>query len=315
MVMNCQASASSGSVTAELYEVRYRPFAGIGCDDIAVNDGRVNSSRSDAHVGDGISIDELLDQAVAAINRGDRISAKALAGEVLAVDRGNADAEDLLTAPSSGGEIRRLTIMFADLVDSTALSTRIEPQTYGLLVGSYRELVVGIVTRFGGYIASTKGDGLLALFGYPAAHEDDVRRAVLTGLEITRALSGLSQEAKRRLGIEVTARVGIHRGVVYLDTDQSDVYGLASHLAAGVSGLAPPGAVVISDAVAPLIRDTFELAECRPAAVKGLKELIPITGWWANARCRPTWTRAPGWVATARLRSCRRVGPTRWPGD
>jgi class 3 adenylate cyclase len=128
-------------------------------------------------VHDGDSIDGLLDGAVAAISRGDRVAANALAGQVLAVDRGNSDAEDLLTAPSKGGEIRRLTIMFADLVDSTALSTRAEPDTYGVLVTRYRDLVMGIVARFEGYVASTKGDGLLALFGHPAAHEDDVRRA------------------------------------------------------------------------------------------------------------------------------------------
>ena len=227
-------------------------------------------------VQDGDSIDELLDRAVAAINRGDRVAANALAGQVLAVDRGNADAEDLLTAPSSGGEIRRLTIMFADLVDSTALSTRAEPDTYGVLVTRYRDLVMGIVDRFEGYVASTKGDGLLALFGHPAAHEDDVRRAVLAGLEITRELTRLSQESKRGFGIELTARVGVHRGLVYLDTAQDDVYGLAANLAAGVSGLAPPGTVVISDAVAPLVRDTFELEERPPAAVKGIHELISV---------------------------------------
>ncbi len=230
----------------------------------------------DAHGGDGAAIDELLDRAVAAINRGDRVAANALAGQVLAVDRGNPDAEDLLTAPSSGGEIRRLTIMFADLVDSTALSTRAEPHTYGILVGRYRDLVLSIVDRFGGYVASTKGDGLLALFGHPATHEDDVRRAVFAGLEITRELARLSREAKQSTGFEITARVGIHRGVVYLDTVHDDVYGLAANLAAGVSGLAPPGTVVISSAVATLVSNTFELEERPPAEVKGIQELISV---------------------------------------
>ena len=179
---------------------------------------------------------------------------------MLAVDRGNADAEDLLTVPGSDGEYRRLTILFADLVDSTALSTRVEsPQMYGMLVSRYRDQVLGIVNRFGGYVASTKGDGLLALFGHPAAHEDDLRRAALAGLEITRELSRLSQQTKRRFGIEITARVGVHRGLVYLDTDQDDVYGLGANLAARVSGLAPPGAVVISDAVAPALSDQCRL--------------------------------------------------------
>ena len=222
----------------------------------------------------GESIDELLDRAVAAINRGDRAAASALAGQVLAVDVGNAEAEDLLASPGDGGEIRRLTIMFADLVDSTALSTRVEPETYRLLVGRYRDLVLGIVNRYEGHVGSTKGDGLLAVFGHPRAHENDVRRAVLAGLEITRAVERLSEQAKRRFGIEITVRVGVHRGLVYLDTAQDDVYGLAANLAARVSGLAPPGTVVVSDAVAPLIRDAFELQGRPAAAVKGVDGLI-----------------------------------------
>ena len=219
-------------------------------------------------------IDDLLDQAVAAINRGDRVAGTALAEQVLAADGLNAEAEDLFAAPADYGEIRRLTIMFADLVDSTALSTRVEPESYRLLVGRYRDLVLGIVNRYEGHVGSTQGDGLLAVFGHPKAHENDVRRAVLAGLEITRAVERLSEQAERRFGIEIAVRVGVHRGLVYLDTAQGDVYGLAANLAARVSGLALPGTVVVSDAVAPLIRDAFEL-QGRPAcAVKGVDGLI-----------------------------------------
>lgn len=145
----------------------------------------------------GASIDELLDRAVAAINRGDRVSASALAGQVLAVDPGN--AEDLLAAPGEG-EIRRLTILFADLVDSTVLSTRVEPETYRMVVGRYRDLVLRVLDRYEGHVGSTKGDGLLAVFGHPTAHEDDAGRAVLAGLEITREVARLGEEAKRRVG-------------------------------------------------------------------------------------------------------------------
>jgi class 3 adenylate cyclase len=97
-------------------------------------------------------------RAVAAINRGDRVNATALAGQVLAVDGANAEAEDLLAAPTDPGEIRRLTIFFADLVDSTVLPTRVEPETYRLPVGRYREQVLRAVKRYGGHIGSTKGD-------------------------------------------------------------------------------------------------------------------------------------------------------------
>jgi class 3 adenylate cyclase/tetratricopeptide (TPR) repeat protein len=222
----------------------------------------------------GASVDELLDRAVAAINRGDRAAATALAGRVLAVDHDNVDATDLLDAPSGGGEIRRLTILFADLVDSTVLSTRVEPETYRMMVGRYREQVDSTVNRFEGHVNSHQGDGLLAVFGHPIAHEDDVRRAVLAGLEITRQVGRLNEQAQRRFGVGINVRVGVHRGLAYLDTVRSDVYGLAPNLAARVSGLAPPGSVVISEAVAPLIRDAFELQARPAAAVKGVDGLV-----------------------------------------
>ena len=220
------------------------------------------------------SIDELLDRAVAASNRGDRVTATALAGQVLAVEGENADAEDLLAAPSGRGQIRRLTILFADLVDSTALSTRLEPEAYRMLVGRYRDLVLEIVTRFEGHVGTTKGDGVLAVFGHPRAHENDVRRAVQAGLEITREVARLSDQAQRRLGVPLSVRVGVHRGLVYLDTAQDDVYGLAANLAARVCDLAPSNAVVVSDVVAQLVRNDFDLEAMPAAAVKGVDGLV-----------------------------------------
>ncbi len=222
----------------------------------------------------GASIDELLEHAVRAVNEGDRATAATLAGQVLAVDRGNPEAEDLLNAPARCGEIRRLTIMFADLVGSTALSTRLEPETYHTLVGRYRDEVRRVVDRYEGHISSIKGDGLLAVFGHPKAHENDVRRAVAAGLDITRAVAQLSEQAERKFGVAINVRVGIHRGLVYLDTDQDDVYGFAANLAARLSGLAEPGTVAVSDAVAPLVRDSFELSTRPPVPVKGVEGLI-----------------------------------------
>ena len=128
------------------------------------------------------TIDELIDRAVQAINSGDRATASALAQQVLAVDSENQDAEDLLATPAAGtGELRRLTILFADVVDSTALSTRIEPEIYRTVIGRYRQQVNDIINRYEGHVFSTKGDGLLAVFGHPKAHENDVRRAVHAG--------------------------------------------------------------------------------------------------------------------------------------
>jgi class 3 adenylate cyclase len=220
------------------------------------------------------TIDDLLDRAVQAINRGDRAAADALAGQVLAVDRGNPDAEELLAVPEDSGEIRRLTILFADLVDSTALSTRTDPEIYRTVVGRYREQVHEAVDRYEGHIESTTGDGLLAVFGHPKAHENDVRRAVQAGLDITRQVNGLSERVRSRFGFDISVRVGIHRGLVYLDTAQDQVFGFGANLAARICSLAEPGTVAVSETVERLVHDAFELEALPPKTVKGVEGLI-----------------------------------------
>jgi class 3 adenylate cyclase len=217
------------------------------------------------------TIEELLDRAVQALNRGDSATAKKLAAKVLAVDRGNPEAEDLLAAPAGRNELRRLTIMFADVVDSTALSTRIEPEIYFTVIGRYRDHVAEIVEQYEGHIFSTKGDGLLAVFGHPLAHENDVHRAVQAGLDITREVAKLSERVQKRFGFEISVRVGVHRGTVYLDTERDDVYGLGANLASRVSGLAPPGTVVVSAAIERIVRDHFDLVDRPAQPVKGIE--------------------------------------------
>jgi class 3 adenylate cyclase len=206
-----------------------------------------------------------------------------------------------------------LTIFFADLVDSTVLSTRVEPETYRLLVGRYRELVLSAVQRYEGHIGNRAGDGLLAVFGYPIAHEDDVRRAVHAGLEIAREVARLSEQAKRRFGIEIDVRVGVHRGLVYLDTAQDEVYGLAANLAARVSSLAPPGTVVVSDTVEMLVRNDFELQERPSAPVKGVQE--PVIHYRVVAERAPVrkWLKARWSAGTGSWRSWKSLGCRRKP--
>jgi class 3 adenylate cyclase/tetratricopeptide (TPR) repeat protein len=220
------------------------------------------------------TIDELLDRAVAAINLGDRRTADALAGRVLAVDRSNPDAEELLAAPADSGEIRRLTMLFVDLVDSTALSMRTEPEVYRTVVGRYGDEVLKIVSRYEGHIDSTKGDGLLATFGHPVAHENDAHRAVQAGLDITREVSVLSKLVRSRFGFDIDVRVGIHHGLVYLDVAQDAVFGPGANLAARICALAEPGTVAISAAIERLVRNNFELEDRPTRPVKGVKESV-----------------------------------------
>jgi class 3 adenylate cyclase/tetratricopeptide (TPR) repeat protein len=220
------------------------------------------------------TIDELLDRAVQAINRGDRATADALAGQVLAVDRGNQDAEELLSAPADSGEIRRLTILFVDLVDSTALSTRVEPEIYRTVVVRYREQVREIVDRYEGHIGWTQGDGLLAVFGHPVAHENDAHRAVQAGLDITSEVSRLSERVRGRFGFDISVRVGVHHGFVYLDTASGDVDGLGANMSARICSLAEPGAVAVSDTIERLAHGAFELEALPPQAVKGVDDPI-----------------------------------------
>ncbi|MBX7448431.1 protein kinase [Mycolicibacterium sp. 3033] len=222
----------------------------------------------------GDSIDDLLDRAVAAINSGDRARASALADQVLAVDHRNAEAEDLLRAPTDRGEIRRLTMISADLVDATDLALRVEPETHRLLVSRFRDIVRQVADRYEGHVASAKVDGLLVAFGYPNAHEDDVHRAVQAGLDIAHDVARLSEQARRRFGAGVDVRIGVHRGPVYLDSDQDDVYGLAVSLAAQVSALAPTGGVAVSHSVEPLVRNAFDLERLPSATMPGSAEVI-----------------------------------------
>ncbi|MDT5115538.1 MAG: hypothetical protein QOE30_1277 [Mycobacterium sp.] len=244
-------------------------------------------SEKEAHA----SSEDLIDHAVRAINRGDRKTADALAGQVLAVDGGNPDAEELLAAPGDSGEIRRLTILFADLVDSTALSTRIELEVYRTVVGRYREEVNRVVNHYEGHIGFTKGDGLLAVFGHPTAHENDAHRAVYAGLDIAKAISALSERVHARFGFDISVRVGIHRGLVYLDTAQDDVYGLGANFAARVCSIAEPGTVAVSQPIELVVRDSFELAPNPGQAVKGVDD--PILTYRAIGE-RDAMTRASG---------------------
>jgi class 3 adenylate cyclase len=224
-------------------------------------------------------ISALLDAAIEAVNKGDLATAHDLAERVLREDATNVDAEALLDAEESDGELRRLTILCCDLVGSTELSERHDPERYTKLVRRYQRIAREIIQqRFGGHIVSVKGDGFLSLFGHPVAHEDDTRRAVQAGLELCRATEVLSAQAEREFGEGVAVRVGVHRGIVFIDLEEDDVYGLTANLTSRVEGLATPGTVVVTDTVRRRVADHFAFEPGSPQHVKGVSEpVLPFT--------------------------------------
>jgi class 3 adenylate cyclase len=120
-----------------------------------------------------------------------------------------------VAAPRSpDAERRQLTVMFCDLVDSTRLSSQLDPEDYRDVVRAYQRVCTEVIQHYDGHIAQLLGDGLLVYFGYPQAHEDDAQRAVRTGLGILAALGDLNQDLQQAKGIHLAFRLGIHTGLV-----------------------------------------------------------------------------------------------------
>jgi class 3 adenylate cyclase/tetratricopeptide (TPR) repeat protein len=170
------------------------------------------------------------------------------------------------------GELRPLTIMFCDVVGSTELSTRWEPEAYRELIRGYRAVCRDVIeSQFEGHIVQIKGDGVLAVFGFPVAHENDAERAVRAARALVRAVHDLSASDKNPdRSLEV--RAAVHRGPLYVDFDEDDVYGLAANVGARLQDIAEPGAVVLSDEIRRLVEDRFEIEPGDPRMVKGVAD-------------------------------------------
>lgn len=181
-----------------------------------------------------------------------------------------------VTAPeplSPDAERRQLTVMFVDLVGSTALSGQLDPEDMRGVITSYQNTVAGVVTRFEGHVAKYMGDGVLCYFGWPHAHEDDAERAVRAGQAIMQAMAGMSSPGGRPL----SARAGIATGLVVVGdligegaAQENAVVGDTPNLAARIQGLAEPGQVAVADATRLLLGDMFELADLGGHALKGI---------------------------------------------
>jgi class 3 adenylate cyclase len=176
-------------------------------------------------------------------------------------------------APASeiAGERRYLTVMFCDLVGSTAMSAQLDAEEWRDLVGSYLDAATTAVTEMGGHVAKKLGDGVLALFGYPVAHENDAERAARAALAIQRALAELNRKNEGAGKPELKARIGLETGPAVVDA-AGEIYGDVANVAARVQALAEPGAVLITGRVQRQIAGLFVAEERGTHTLKGVPE-------------------------------------------
>jgi class 3 adenylate cyclase/predicted ATPase len=189
--------------------------------------------------------------------------------------------EELMEAAAvpSEAERRQLTVMFCDLVGSTELASRLDPEDLRTIIGAYQGRASELINNHGGFVAKYLGDGLLAYFGYPLAHEDDAERAVRAGLALTAAIESLIPAEQ-----VIRARVGIATGLAVVgetigsgEAQERSIVGETPNLAARLQEFSPPGGVVISQRTRRLVGNLFELHSLGPVQLKGFKG--PVEAW------------------------------------
>ena len=170
-------------------------------------------------------------------------------------------------------ERRQLTVMFCDLVGSTAISARLDPEDMREMIAAYHQCCASLIERGGGFVAKYMGDGVLGYFGYPQAHEHDAERAVRAGLAIVEAAPRLQTAA----GVPLHVRAGIATGIVIVgdllgsgEAQEREVVGSTPNLAARLQGIAEPDCVVIAEGTRKLLGELFELVDLGPQRLKGV---------------------------------------------
>ena len=212
---------------------------------------------------------------------GDRKKLLRAIGELDAV-ASEASGTAVPPAPRDAAERRQLTLMFCDLVGSTALSTQLDPEDLRQIIGAYHRCCAAIVERNGGFVAKYMGDGVLVYFGYPQAHEHDAERAVQAGLALVEAVPKLVTAA----GLPLQVRVGVATGLVVVgdligsgEAQERGVVGETPNLAARLQGIAEPGMLVLAEGTRRLLGNLFELKDLGAKDLKGIAG--PVQAWAA----------------------------------
>src|SRR5215472_1378034 len=179
-------------------------------------------------------------------------------------------------------ERRQLTVMFCDLVDSTRLSSQLDPEEYRDVVRAYQQVCTEVIQRYDGHIAQLLGDGLLVYFGYPQAHEDDAQRAIRAGLGIIEAVGALNTRLEQDKGIGLAVRLGIHTGLVVIGEMGSQgrqeqlALGEVPNIASRIQGLAEPNTIMISADTYRLIQGYFECQNLGVQTLRGVAEPLTV---------------------------------------
>src|SRR5437879_4716809 len=172
------------------------------------------------------------------------------------------------------GERRHLTVLFCDLVGSTEIASHLDPEQWREIVGEYHRAAAQAIERFGGHVAQFLGDGVMAYFGWPEAHDNDAERAARAGLAILDAISKLNERPARP---KLAARIGIDSGAVVVGAGagkEADVFGDTPNIAARVQVAAEPGTVLITDAVHRLVSGLFVVEDRGTPALKGIERPV-----------------------------------------
>ncbi len=181
---------------------------------------------------------------------------------------------------SAPGERRHLTVMFCDLVGSTPLGERLDPEELHDVIRTYQEAAARAIERYDGYIARYLGDGLLVYFGYPNAHEDDAERAAHAGLEIIAELDRANTRIESMVGTRLSVRIGIHSGPTVVgstggkDDRETQVLGHTMNLAARLQSASKPDTVTVSAATARLLQRAFVIEGVGSLSLTGIAEPV-----------------------------------------
>jgi len=201
-------------------------------------------------------------------------------GKALSSETAREDGE----RKSGQAERRQLTVMFCDLVGSTALSHQLDPEDLREVISAYQRVVTRVITHYNGFVARYMGDGMLVYFGYPYAHEDDAVRAIDAGLKVVESLHECEDRGDWKRGIGLAVRVGIATGVVVVgdligqgESEEAAVVGRTPNLAARLQALAQPDTVVVSELTRQLAGNVFDYLDDGVHKLKGFGD--PVQAW------------------------------------